>query len=144
MRIEDGRLPADFARCVLASRDIVILSDGTPTRTFCYVSDATIGYLLCLLYGEFDAFNIGTERPEIMVRDFAALYQAAAAEMFGYGGRVIYRTSPDADYLTDNPNRRCPSITKAREKLGYEPRIEVGDGIRRYLRHLQHEMAAAQ
>jgi UDP-glucuronate decarboxylase len=144
MRIEDGRLPADFARCVLASRDIVILSDGTPTRTFCYVADAMVGYLLCLLHGEFDAFNIGTERPEIMVRDFAELYRTAGAEIFGYRGRVVYQTSADADYLTDNPNRRCPVITKAREKLGYHPKIEVGDGIRRYLRHLQHEMAVTQ
>ena len=144
MRVEDGRLPADFARCVMASRDIVILSDGTPTRTFCYVADATVGYLLCLLHGEFDAFNIGTERPELMVRDFAELYRTAGAEIFGYRGRVVYQTSSDVDYLTDNPNRRCPVIAKAREKLGYEPKIEVGDGIRRYLRHLQHEMAAAQ
>jgi UDP-glucuronate decarboxylase len=144
MRLEDRRLPADFARCVLESRDIVILSDGTPTRTFCYVADAVTGYLLCLLHREFDAFNIGTERPEIMVRDFAELYRDAAAEIFGYRGRVEYQKSSDADYLTDNPNRRCPVIKKARDKLGYKPQIEVGDGVRRYLKHLKSEEACTQ
>jgi UDP-glucuronate decarboxylase len=144
MRVDDRRLPADFARCVLESRDIVILSDGTPTRTFCYVADAEAGYLLCLLHREFDAFNIGTERPEIMVRDFAELYRDIAADIFGYRGRVEYSKSSDSDYLADNPNRRCPVIQKARDKLGYNPQIEVGDGVRRYLRHLQSEAGRAQ
>jgi len=144
MRVEDRRLPADFARCVLESRDIVILSDGTPTRTFCYVADAVIGYLLCLLYRKFDTFNIGTEHPEIMVRDFAELYRKAAAEIFGYRGRVEYQKSSDADYLRDNPNRRCPVIKKAQDKLGYNPQIEVGDGVRRYLKHLRSGEARTQ
>src|SRR5262249_24558360 len=60
MRIDDRRLPADLARSVLDGRDIVILSDGRPTRTFCYVADAVVGYLKCLLHGAFEAFNIGS------------------------------------------------------------------------------------
>jgi len=137
MRLEDRRLPADFARCVMESRDIVIFSDGTPTRTFCYIADAVIGYLLCLLHSEFDVFNIGAERPEIMVRDFAQIYRDAGAEIFGYAGSVLFQNSSDADYLTDNPIRRCPIIKKARDKLGYDPKIQVAEGVRRYLKHLQ-------
>ena len=139
MRIDDRRLPADFARCVLENRDIVILSDGLPTRTFCYVSDAVTGYLLCLLHGRYDYFNIGIEKPETSVRDFARIFQAAGAEIFGYKGQVHYETSDDLDYMTDNPNRRCPVITKARETLGYDPRILVDEGVRRFLRFLKHE-----
>ena len=143
MRVEDKRLPADFAKCVLEGRDIAILSDGTPTRTFCYIADSVTGYLLCLLHGKFDAFNIGIEKPEIMVRDLAEIYRVAGKEEFGYQGKVLYEKSADPEYLTDNPNRRCPIIKKAREKLGYEPTIAVQEGVRRYLKFLKHEGAAA-
>ena len=135
MRLDDKRLPADFAKCVLEKRDIVILSDGKPTRTFCYVADAVTGYLLCLLHGKYDYFNIGIEKPETAVRDFAKIYQTAGAEILGYEGA----TSEDPDYMTDNPNRRCPVIRKARGKLGYDPEILVEDGVRRFLRFLKHE-----
>lgn len=139
MRLGDKRLPADFASLVLAGEDLVILSDGTPTRTFCYVSDAITGYLLCLVYGTYDYFNIGTEKPEIMVRDFARIYKEAGAKVFGYKGQVHYQQSDDPDYMTDNPNRRCPVISKAREKLGYDPKILVEEGVERYLTYLKHE-----
>lgn len=139
MRLGDKRLPADFASLVMAGKDLVILSDGTPTRTFCYVSDAITGYLLCLVYGSYDYFNIGIEKPEIMVRDFARINQEAGAKVFGYKGQVHYQQSDDPDYMTDNPNRRCPVITKAREKLGYDPKILVEEGVERYLTHLKFE-----
>lgn len=139
MRLDDKRLPADFAQCVLEGRDIVILSDGSPTRTFCYVADSVTGYLLCLLHGKFDCFNIGIEGPEIMVRDLAEIYRAAAKEQFGYEGRVLYERSSDPEYLTDNPNRRCPTIAKARRELGYDPTIAVHEGVRRYLAFLRNE-----
>jgi UDP-glucuronate decarboxylase len=139
MRLGDKRLPADFAKCVLEGRDIVILSDGSPTRTFCYVADAVTGYLLCLLHGKFDAFNIGIEGPEIMVRELAEIYREVGKAQFGYEGKVLYERSSDAEYLTDNPSRRCPIIAKAREKLGYDPSITVHEGVRRYLTFLRNE-----
>ena len=139
MRLDDKRLPADFAKRVLENQDIVILSDGTPTRTFCYVSDAITGYLLCMLYGKYDYFNIGMDKPELMVRDFAKVYQEAGAEIFGYSGKVQFETSADSDYMTDNPSRRCPILWKARNKLGYEPKVSVEEGVRRYLRFLKYE-----
>ena len=138
MRVGDKRLPADFAKCIVENRDIVIFSDGAPTRTFCYVSDAVTGYLLCLLHGQYDYFNIGIEKPEISVRDLARIYQQAGTELFDYTGEVQYKLSPDPDYLTDNPNRRCPSIDKARETLGYDPKVLIDDGVRRYLSFLKH------
>ena len=60
MRLEDKRLPADLANNIISGKDIFIFSDGKPKRTFCYVSDAIIGYLLCLTYGTYDYFNIKT------------------------------------------------------------------------------------
>lgn len=143
MRLTDLRLPGDFAKCVVEGRDLVMLSDGKPTRTFCYVSDAVAGYLLCLLHGKFDSFNIGTESPEIMVRELAEIYRAAGAEIFGYAGAVQYQTSDDPEYMTDNPNRRCPSIAKARAMLRYNPVVAIDDGVRRYLKFLKFENGAA-
>ncbi|MGO9452557.1 MAG: NAD-dependent epimerase/dehydratase family protein [Candidatus Binataceae bacterium] len=139
MRTDDARLPADLAKCVMAQQDIIILSDGLPTRTFCYVADAIAGYLLCLLHEDFDYFNIGIEEPEVSVRELARIYQEAGREILGYRGDIQYRESADPQYLIDNPQRRCPVITKARNKLGYRPVIRVEDGVRRYLRFLAYE-----
>ena len=140
MRLDDKRLPADFATAIVENRDIVILSDGTPTRTFCYIADAIAGYLRCLLHGKYDFFNIGADKPEIMVRELAQIYRLAGQEIFGYDGKVHYRVSDDPDYMTDNPNRRCAVIEKARKSLGYNPVVPVEDGVRRYLRFLKHEV----
>jgi UDP-glucuronate decarboxylase len=136
MNIGDRRVPADFAKAVLAGEDITILSTGSPTRTFCYVADAIAGYLLALTHPRFDAFNIGIDRPEISVGKLAEIYREHAAALFGYRGTVVYRQSPDKDYLTDNPERRCPDITKARNELGFAPSIEVNEGVRRFLEFL--------
>jgi UDP-glucuronate decarboxylase len=139
MRLGDRRLPADLAKSVLAGEDLVILSDGKSTRTFCYVSDAVTGYFLCLLHGKYGYFNIGIDKPEIMVSELAVIYQEAGREIFGFQGQVCYTTSEDPEYLTDNPGRRCPIIMKARETLGYNPEVQIGEGVRRYLMFLKHE-----
>ncbi|WP_375779200.1 NAD-dependent epimerase/dehydratase family protein [Bradyrhizobium sp. ma5] len=142
MRIDDRRLPADFARCVINRRDIVIFSDGSPTRTFCYVSDAITGYLLCLLHGRYDYFNIGIDGPEISVHNLAEIYQQASLELFGRRGAVVFEISSDSEYLVDNPSRRCPVIKKARNILGYAPKVPVNDGVRHYLSFLRDDLRA--
>ena len=86
-----------------------------------------------MLYGQYDYFNIGIDKPEISVRELAEIYTAAGKEIFGYEGNVIYNVSEDKEYLTHNPERRCPDIAKAREKLCYSPSIEVEEGVRRFL-----------
>ena len=140
MRIDDKRLPADFANQVIKKKDLVILSDGKPTRTFCYISDAIIGYLLCLTHGTYDYFNIGMDKPEITVKNFAELFRSAGLSIFDYKGTIHYKKSLDSDYMTDNPNRRCPSIDKARKILSFNPIIDVKDGVERYLRFLKNTM----
>ena len=140
MKLEDRRLPADFARCVLEGRNIEILSDGSPTRTFCYVADAIVGYFLCLFHGKYDYFNIGSDTPEISVLDIAKIYQKISKENLGTNIEVRYEKSDDKDYLIDNPNRRCPIITKAKTLLGYNPQISIEDGVARYLNFLKSEL----
>ncbi len=134
LKLGDRRVLPDFARDVLAGRDITLLSDGSATRTFCYVADAVTGYYKILTRGRpGEPYNIGTDRPEISMRELAELAASTAAELFGYDGRVVHAESEDAAYLVDNPNRRCPVIDKARSELGYEPAVPLDEGLRRAL-----------
>ena len=135
MKITDGRVIADLFRDALADRDLVLLSDGSPTRTFCYVSDAVTGYYLALLRGRpGEAYNVGVDGPEISMRDLAGTIAGLANDLFGHRVKVVHGRSSEADYLVDNPNRRCPDITKARHELGYWPRVTLEEGLRRTLR----------
>lgn len=134
LKITDGRVIADFARNILNGDDIVMLSDGAPTRTFCYISDAITGYYKALVRGrDGEPYNVGVETPEISVRELAERMIVLGRELFGYKGRLVTGTSHDAQYLVDNPARRCPIISKAREQLGYNPRIVLDEGLRRSL-----------
>jgi len=137
MKLNDKRVPADFAKNILNQQDIVILSNGTPKRTFCYIADAIAGYLKILLYGKYDYFNIGIERPEISISELANIYQNAGKEIFGYTGDIRFNVSEDENYLVNNPERRCPSIDKARTLLGYKPEILVEEGIYRFLQFIR-------
>ena len=136
MNVNDKRLPADFARAVLENKDLQIFSDGKPTRTFCYISDAINGYLKALLHGQFNIFNIGTDKPEISVSEFAEIFEQKGNLIFNFNGKVSFQKSPEKEYLTDNPNRRCPDITKASKILGYKPSKRVEEGVERYLKFL--------
>ena len=139
MSLTDKRLPADFANNIIEGRDLIIFSDGSPTRTFCYISDAITGYLLCLTYGQYDYFNIGNNIPEISVSEFAKIFKSNGHKVFGYQGSIFHKKSDDIDYMTDNPNRRCPDISKARKKLNYIPKVNVEEGVERYLKFLKEE-----
>jgi UDP-glucuronate decarboxylase len=134
LKITDRRVIPDFAADILSGKDIVILSDGTPTRTFCYVADAVVGYYKALVRGRpGEPYNIGTTDPEISVLDLAERMATIGREVLGYRGEVVHRPPDDPDYLEDNPARRCPVIDKARAELGYEPGIDLDEGLRRSL-----------
>ena len=130
LKITDTRVLPDFARDVFAGRDIVMLSDGSPKRTFCYVADAVTGYYKVLTRGRpGEAYNVGVETPEISMAELADKVTAIGRELFGYKGKVVKKV--DAEYLIDNPERRCPIITKARTELDFNPSILVDEGLRR-------------
>lgn len=134
LKITDRRVLPDFARDILAGRDIVLLSDGCPTRTFCYVADAVVGYYKILVKGEpGEAYNIGVAEPEISMTELAERVVSLAQQLFDYRGQVVHQVSTDRDYLIDNPNRRCPVISKAQVGLGYNPIISLDEGLKRTL-----------
>ena len=137
MKINDKRVPADFAKNIVDGNDITILSGGSPSRTFCYIADSVAGYLKILLHGKYDYFNVGIDKPEISITQLAEIYKSAGQEIFNYGGKINYAVSEDKDYLTNNPQRRCPNITKAKNILDYEPKILVEEGVRRFLQFIK-------
>lgn len=140
LRIDDRRVIPDFARNILLGQDILLLSDGSPTRTYCYIADATIGYYKVLTRGRRgEAYNIGNDEGEISVAVLARKMAAIAADLLGYEGHVRFGASPDRNYLTDNPDRRCPLLTKARQELGYSPKVSLDEGLRRSLLWYQDE-----
>jgi nucleoside-diphosphate-sugar epimerase len=134
LKISDRRVIPDFARDIMAGRDIVMLSDGSPRRTFCYATDAVTGYYKVLMKGHVgEAYNVGVDAPEISVFELAQKLTGLARDLFGYKGAVLRKESQDTQYLIDNPNRRCPVITKARAHLGYNPRVTLDEGLKRSL-----------
>jgi nucleoside-diphosphate-sugar epimerase len=134
LKLSDRRVIPDLARDVLAGNDITLLSDGSATRTFCYVADAVVGYYKILVKGRpGEPYNVGTEEPEISMAELAEHVARLGRELFAYEGSVVLRASDEADYLVDNPNRRRPQIAKAREELGYEPVVMLEDGLERSL-----------
>lgn len=139
MKIEDKRLPADLARFIFKDMPIILYSDGKPTRTFCYVADAICGYLKALNSGFKTEYNIGMDNEEISVLKFATLFRDIAKELLNYSKDIEFAISNDKKYLTDNPQRRCPNILKARKEIKYNPKISTKDGVKRYLTHLMNQ-----
>lgn len=134
LKITDKRVLPDFARDIFAGEDIVMLSDGAPTRTFCYIADAITGYYKILVKGRpGEAYNIGIEEPEISMAQLADAVVEKARELLDYSGKVVRKESPEKAYLVDNPNRRCPVIKKARTDLGYNPSVGISEGLERTL-----------
>ena len=145
LKITDKRVISDFAREVLAGRDIVMYSDGRPTRTFCYSADSITGYYKVLVKGHpGEPYNIGIEKPEISMAELAQKVIDTAGDLFGYKGKLVRQQNVEADYLVDNPNRRCPNIDKSRDHLGYNPSILVDEGLRRSLIWYHHNSDAEE
>lgn len=145
LKITDKRVIPDFVRDILAGRDIVMYSDGKPTRTFCYSADSVTGYYKVLVKGHAgEPYNVGTERPEISMTELAEKIIEYGRDLFSYRGRLIHKPNPEANYLVDNPNRRCPDIAKARAHLGYNPTILVDQGLRRSMNWYHHNREAEE
>jgi dTDP-glucose 4,6-dehydratase/UDP-glucuronate decarboxylase len=127
LRIDDKRVIPDFFNDALHHKKISLLSNGRPTRSFCYIADAIKGFMLALLSDHNgEAFNIGSDEAEISMLDLAK----RIGKLVG-GVDIEYKQSDDDQYLIDNPQRRCPDLNKARKLLGYEPRVKLEDGLGR-------------
>jgi UDP-glucuronate decarboxylase len=128
--LDDRRVIPDFVSNVLQEKPITLLSDGRATRSFCYVRDFIMGSLWVMLKGENgEPYNIGNTE-EVSILDVANM----AAELCSPPLAVTYEESEDVHYLTDNPQRRCPDISKLRALApAWRPEILIRAGLARML-----------
>ncbi len=120
MRLNDGRVVPAFVGQALRGEDFTVFGDGTQTRSFCYVRDLIDGIVRLALSDVTEPVNIGNPR-EMTMLEFAEAVRAAA----GGGGRIIHKPLPK-----DDPKQRQPDITRARQLLGWEPRVPLEEGLR--------------
>ncbi len=119
MRSRDGRVVPAFIGQALAGRPLTIFGDGRQTRSFCYVSDLIEGIYRLLLSDTNDPVNIGNPA-EMTITEFAQ----TVLRLTGSRSTIVYEPLP-----TDDPKVRQPDIGLAREKLGWEPRIPLEEGL---------------
>lgn len=132
MALDDGRVFADFVADVVARRDIILKSDGSALRPFCYLADATLGFLTILLKGKrSEAYNIGNPEAEISIKDLAILISKLFPER-NIGTKFAIREI-SSDYMNSPINRSNPDIKKANE-LGWHPKFSLQDGFQRTIK----------
>lgn len=120
MRLNDGRALPAFMSQALTGQDLTVFGDGTQTRSFCYVSDLVDG-IYRLLFSDYHLpVNIGNPA-EISLKEFAEEIIALTASK----QKIIYQPLP-----TDDPKQRRPDITKARQILGWEPKVGRKEGLK--------------
>ena len=119
MRLNDGRVVPNFVKQALCNEPISIYGDGSQTRSFCYVSDLISGIIKLLLSDLSLPCNIGNPR-EMTIKEFAE----TIIRISGSKSELIYEPLPE-----DDPKKRQPDITRARTKLGWEPKVELEEGI---------------
>ena len=146
LRLDDKRVLPDFMTSLLEDQTIELLSDGGPTRSFCYVSDAT-ALMIRTLASDFvgDAINTGNDEVEISMRGLAEAVSRTGAAVLGRPPiGITYAASEDADYLVDNPLRRCPDLTRARTLFpDWSPKVGLEEGLSRFIRHLAEKQGIA-
>jgi UDP-glucuronate decarboxylase len=132
MDLQDGRVFADFVADVIACRDIVMKSDGSAVRAFCYLSDAVLGFFTVLLRGQnAEAYNVGNEKGQMSILELAHLLAGMAP---GKALKVIKNESAaQGGYLKSTISRNCPDTMKI-SALGWEPKYSVREGFERTIR----------
>jgi len=131
MQFDDGRVVTNLVHQALTGEPLTLYGDGMHTRSFCYVDDEVTG-LLALLDGPIDTpVNIGNPQ-EVTMRELAEL----VLELTGSGSTVTHMALP-----ADDPRVRCPDISLAREALGWEPVIDLRDGLARTIAYHREALA---
>jgi len=123
MRLDDGRVVPALVAQALQGEPLTVFGDGSQTRSFCYVDDEIEGLRLLMDCPDPYPVNIGNPQ-ETTILEFARVVAALA----GTPERIEFRPLPQ-----DDPKRRCPDITRARQLLGWSPRVGLEDGLRRTL-----------
>lgn len=132
MRLNDGRVIPAFIGQALRGEDLTIFGDGLQTRSFCYVDDQVEGIYRLLLSDYADPVNIGNP-DEITIKDFAE----EILKLTGTNQEIVYKELP-----ADDPLKRQPDISRAKDILGWEPKVSRSEGMKisyNYFRNLSAE-----
>ncbi len=121
MRLNDGRVLPAFIGQALRGEDLTIFGDGSQTRSFCYVDDLVEGIYRLLMSNHVGPVNVGNPQ-EITIKDFAE----EIIKLTGTNQKVVYHPLPQ-----DDPKQRQPDITLARQILGWEPKVDRAEGLKR-------------
>jgi dTDP-glucose 4,6-dehydratase len=132
MRLDDGRVIPNFMGQALRGEPLTVYGDGSHTRSFCYVDDLVDGIEKLLLTDFHDPVNLGNPS-EITILEFAH----EILRLSGSKSRIDNRPLPQ-----DDPKVRQPDITRARQLLGWEPKIDRHEGLKRTLVYFQQKVAA--
>jgi dTDP-glucose 4,6-dehydratase len=133
MALDDGRVVPAFIDQALRGEPLTVFGDGSQTRSFCYVGDMAEGLLRLLMSEERYPVNLGNPR-EMTILQFAEIIRA---EM-GNGLPIDFRPLPQ-----DDPKRRQPDITKAKQLLGWEPVVGLEEGLKETIHYFRHKVQAA-
>lgn len=134
MKLNDKRLLPDLMNDVIENKNLTLYSNGSPTRTFCYIADSIVGYLKAIKNSSYgNIYNIGADKPEISAKKLAELLAKISKDLFGYNGKVKFKKNKDKNYLVDNPQRRCPNMTKAKKELNFRAKIKLEKGLYKLL-----------
>ncbi|MDQ4129012.1 MAG: SDR family oxidoreductase [Actinomycetota bacterium] len=123
MRPDDGRMIPNFIRQALSGEPLTVYGDGAQTRSVQYVDDLIEGVFRLMGSAETRPVNVGNPN-ERTVREIAEM----VIELSGSGSELVHGPLPE-----DDPKRRCPDISRAREVLGWEPRVSAREGLRKTL-----------
>ena len=131
MQLNDGRVVPNFMKQALRGEDLTVYGDGSQTRSFCYVSDEIDGFVRLAKASEHLPVNIGN--PD----EFTILECAEQVlKVTGSKSKISHEPLPQ-----DDPKQRCPDITKARQLLGWEPKIALETGLRMSLDYFRSALA---
>ncbi len=132
MNPNDGRVVSNFIVQALRGEPVTLYGDGEQTRSFCYVDDLIEGFVrLMATEGETGPINIGNPG-EFTMRELAEL----VIELTGSRSEIVHRPLPQ-----DDPTQRRPDITRARELLGWEPRVALRDGLARTIAYFEAKLS---
>lgn len=136
MRQDDFRVIPRFITSALKKESLPVHAGGNQTRTFCYISDAIIGFLKVLLSKKGgEVYNVGNSNDEVNMMTLANMVSLL------FTGKIpIKAVEYPSTYPQDDPRRRCPDLTKITKSLGYKSRINLKDGLRRTLRWYKEDL----
>ena len=129
MRVDDGRVVPSFIQQALRHKPLTIFGNGQQTRSFCYVDDLVDGIFRLLMSDEHFPVNIGNPM-EISILEFAEMINQLTSNPAGMD------FLPDKRFDND-PQRRCPDISRAKSLLGWEPKVDLNEGLKRTIASYQ-------